>query len=353
MIEILAALKRALQEDNAILHFEGHIGGGQFLAIVMALCPGDVTVQVENEIVIRGKRERVVVSFLREQQTRLGIRTLLRNNRDNFLDHIVQLPTKINQSEMARLRWDGYLATSLDIALGEFDVLSSERTRFFVAELISVILFTIPFRELGSGDLNDGLMGSGLEHTLSFLLGPFAKNRVRDTLKTILGAERTFIEMDCKSSLDNLTEHISRSTLDRFQCPKNCPICHGRQSIDVLRNAIGSVSGVCPVRDLWCSLGHIVTSGVVAPFVTPTQNCCVSIQVGVKARGLAIKRSDVIFAVLNRVAGEDRKTKFTLTRMLKSKSTQSGAPRVWTAFTPELFTVPCSHFSHDLQLRAI
>ena len=49
MVEILLGLKRALGEENAVFHNEGQITARYFVAVVMAIYPDDVTVQVQTK----------------------------------------------------------------------------------------------------------------------------------------------------------------------------------------------------------------------------------------------------------------------------------------------------------------
>jgi hypothetical protein len=51
VVEFLNALHTALQEEDSVLYFEGCKGVVQTLTLIMTLCPKDVLVLVENEIV--------------------------------------------------------------------------------------------------------------------------------------------------------------------------------------------------------------------------------------------------------------------------------------------------------------
>ena len=221
--ELLVAVKRALQEDNSILHFEGHISAGQFVALVMALCPEDVTVQVENEIIFKGLREQIIVSVRNVSETKFGVRMLLHSEKGNFLDKFVCASSENVPPVKMSMAWRGYLAAWLDIGLGNVGVLASDETRSLCADLIVTILFTIPIKEFGNS--SHSLV---IEHNLGFLLGPLATQRVRDTLTAILLVEPSFAQMDCVSAYANFNKHIKGIIPSRNRCNISCQYCRGR-----------------------------------------------------------------------------------------------------------------------------
>jgi hypothetical protein len=63
-IEFLHCVSKALIEQHSMLYWEGCAGGAQLLSLVMALCPEDTTVAVENEIIHQGSRRSVMMSFV-------------------------------------------------------------------------------------------------------------------------------------------------------------------------------------------------------------------------------------------------------------------------------------------------
>jgi hypothetical protein len=54
MVDFLAQLHTALEEERTILHVEGCHGAAVYVSILMTLCPEDVYVQVENEVIFQG-----------------------------------------------------------------------------------------------------------------------------------------------------------------------------------------------------------------------------------------------------------------------------------------------------------
>jgi hypothetical protein len=51
MVGFLVGLQRALQSEELILSFTGSKGAGPLLALLMCLCPEDIRVEVEGELI--------------------------------------------------------------------------------------------------------------------------------------------------------------------------------------------------------------------------------------------------------------------------------------------------------------
>ena len=68
MAEFLHGLSRALREQNSMLYFQGCKGVGYMLAIAMAICPDDVFVSVENELIFKAQGVQWFSIFSRRQK---------------------------------------------------------------------------------------------------------------------------------------------------------------------------------------------------------------------------------------------------------------------------------------------
>ena len=66
MTEFLYFLHRALHEESTILYFTGCDGVEHVLALVMALCPEDTLVTVEDEVIFQGSRRSVIIAVKSE-----------------------------------------------------------------------------------------------------------------------------------------------------------------------------------------------------------------------------------------------------------------------------------------------
>ena len=77
LTEFLAALHTALYEESSVLYVEGCRGIGVIVALVVALCPNDTVINVENESLFQGERRSIIISIKSEFKTHFGLETVL------------------------------------------------------------------------------------------------------------------------------------------------------------------------------------------------------------------------------------------------------------------------------------
>src|ERR1700736_5115828 len=77
MLDILVGLHSALFEESLILYIEGSQGIAYIVALLLAFCPDDISVALENETLFQGQRRSVVVSIKADGQTQFGVETVL------------------------------------------------------------------------------------------------------------------------------------------------------------------------------------------------------------------------------------------------------------------------------------
>ena len=70
-------LHKALREENSILHVQGCQGVGPLVALVMALCPDNATISVENATIYTSLRRSVVISIKSDFPTVFSVETIL------------------------------------------------------------------------------------------------------------------------------------------------------------------------------------------------------------------------------------------------------------------------------------
>jgi hypothetical protein len=111
--EFLHCMSKALVEEHSVLYWEGSMGGGYLLSIVIAFCPEDTTVAVENEIIYRGPRRSVIMSISGATDTSFWIESTLYNGvATGKLRHV---ETAHYPSSSIRFKWEGGLSDALEI----------------------------------------------------------------------------------------------------------------------------------------------------------------------------------------------------------------------------------------------
>jgi hypothetical protein len=150
MAELLAALHIALHDESSILYVEGFQGLGPIVALVMALCPDDVMINIEDTIYSQGKRRSIVISLKAQNKTKFGLETIVRE-RQIWNDLVV--PPKGRTGDDGSngkrhslwnlsMRLDGCLSDVLELALAAVPSQSSNDLRHTVVELTTAIVFS-------------------------------------------------------------------------------------------------------------------------------------------------------------------------------------------------------------------
>ena len=292
MVQFLQALSKALCDESAVLHWEGTEGVGIILSIVMAICPDDAWVSVENELISKGDRRSVVISIKAEGPTRFSLETLLHGTSTRSTPHLVVLKHRevYDMGWSLNMKWEGSLADSIDLKLLSVGARSTYELRVSLVELIAAVVFSRSGDALSNRSSNiseTGVFNSTQRYSeypdvplpdsgLKGLLGPHPINHVRERLLLLFLAEPSFALMDSVLAYHNL-----RVSVNALLSPSNCTCGRG-----VVQHGWGEAISVpvpsalerkCPVSELWMSLGSICVSAIAALFVDYGRNTCFSL----------------------------------------------------------------------------
>lgn len=273
MVDILVDLRTALTEEHSILYFEGCQGLGNIVALLLAICPDDVSLAVENEIIFQGTRRSVVISIKAGSSTRFGVETIILDKEPTPLCHILSIRETqgLGSCSVGRYKWDGFLALQLDLACLRVGLRATPELRSICANLIISMVFRT------SRDRDDRPSRKS-EHTcLMFprrkfqrLLGPLAHNRVQDSLKRTLRAEPSFISTSELSAFDAFVEFIL-ALVPTSLCGGHYKLnsCVNKDTITTPSNWL---VGFCFFRQFLREIGYIIDQGVASLFVTCVEN---------------------------------------------------------------------------------
>jgi hypothetical protein len=236
---------------------------------VMAMCPEDVFLTIENEIVFQGRRRSVIIDIKSETKTQFSVETILYGNgvRDDSPCIVsIERGRKLLHSPVT-LKWDGGLSDALDLALINAGARSTIELRIACVELISAIIFSVSgpdlYRWRRRGQ-DYSLPKSGFKA----LLGSNAVGRVRDTLLRIFTCEPSYRDLGCDQAYDDLcvklADAVPSSLCKCNKCFANVVTCKYRRERCTKEAA-----------ELWTAIHVIVTRGVLACFVTADENACI------------------------------------------------------------------------------
>lgn len=276
MAEFLAALHGALYEESSILYVEGFQGLGPVVALVMALCPDDVMINVENEILFQGERRSIVISLKTQSKTKFGLETIVREKQG--WNELVLAPKGgsgigkrygLSQYDNLSMRLDRCLSDVLELTLAAIPSQSSNDLRHSVVELITAIVFSFT-----RDDLYPPIRSSEESllppNAFMSLLGPDAANRVRDKLKMLFGVEPPMSRFDCLSAYHTLHALVG-STVPFSTCEdRRCAASHPWAYFTELEPH-------CAVTRFWREVGQIIGNAVILLFIDHSPNACVSL----------------------------------------------------------------------------
>lgn len=116
MHAFLVCVRDVLRDEKLILHYSGTQCAGTFLALVLAVCPEDVRVEVDGEMGLCGCRDSITFSVTHELDAvpRFNIERRLKAHTDDFSrTHIDEgrheLDPQLNFS------WDGMLSSQYSV----------------------------------------------------------------------------------------------------------------------------------------------------------------------------------------------------------------------------------------------
>jgi hypothetical protein len=182
MIDFLAQLHTALEEEHTILHVEGCHGAAVFVAILMTLCPEDVYVQVENEIIFQGPRCSVLVSISASGHSKIATEVILHDSNSNIQPFLI-VSSRPWHCRFGSMKFEGCLAEMLDSAFGKVEMKCPQSILTTCADLIVSLIFSAKPAGKQWDYPRDGLQS---------LLGPLAKQRVKEALSRFFGlSQRT------------------------------------------------------------------------------------------------------------------------------------------------------------------
>src|SRR5271170_2200723 len=254
MTEFLYSLSRALQEEHSVLYFQGCEGVGYTLAIAMALCPDDVFVTVENEVIFQEARRSVIFDIQSALPSQFSIESILyTSGKSSNTPHIVSVhSTEPIFGMQMSLKWDGCLSDALDLALANVCTGFANQVRISCIEVISAIIFSTTPTDMCPSYYDNPLPSTGFMS----LLGPEGRTRVRKTLKQIFHCEPSFTVVQFNKAYDDLRISLGNA-VPPTSC--NCNQCFKDGCLSNAWTKIANGSRSCDVVGVWEAVDWVIT----------------------------------------------------------------------------------------------
>ncbi|GKU05417.1 beta transducin [Fusarium langsethiae] len=129
----------ALQDENLILQVTGTRCLATLLAVVLAICPDDTSVQVNGEVLMTGPRKNILFHVTEEHSlvTEIHIESMFRPQKMDFAKSYItrNSPERVNSN--LRFSFDNMLSDWLDLTLEITDKGSKQSLKLAIANVVA------------------------------------------------------------------------------------------------------------------------------------------------------------------------------------------------------------------------
>lgn len=281
MHTFLVSVRDVLCDENLILYYSGTQCAGPFLALVLAMCPDDVLVEVNGEVIARGCRNSIVFSIAITEHavSTFYVERKLCIHTDDFRKTYIKVEGRHELNTQLRFSWDGMLSSQLDITLAAIGAKPNDPLKQAIANLVASTAISFSARDWNSaGFLNNaGLLPA---QGLRVLLGPTYRQIIQERLERVL--YRPSDTLRIPASEYKMLHDIAATSLDTLRC--TCGICSAGDPWEDLRHpkwntSAGRAWRSCPVSSLWSVMGHISDIALRSLFIQASPNSSLRAQV--------------------------------------------------------------------------
>lgn len=280
MQEFLICLQQALQDERAILHYCGTKGAGPLISVALCLCPEDVQIEVEGEIIQQGLRNSVIFSIRNGERhgSSFHVELKIASRSDEFLIQHIHTQPQNDGNENLMFSWTGFLSCHLDIAFARVGASPSTEIYESIANLIASVAQSLTGKDWCSNNPSARKENPIATDGLRTLLGPNYRRIIRESLRESL-AEPTNDERPA-ANYEGLQKAVA-FCLPITRCI--CDFCKSFNPWDFDKPARAGSSAAkrrnsCPVAQLWAQIGSVIGTGISSLLVKPASNISIRYQ---------------------------------------------------------------------------
>ena len=280
MHAFLNKVRDALQDESLVLRFSGTHCSAIFLALILGICPEDVTIQVNGEVIMSGLRENLVFSVMDtpHSSSQIHLESKLTAHTTDFRRNYISDHGQHGLNEHINYSLDGILSSRLDIALAATGAVPNDSLKLSVANLVASMAMTCTRNDFSSrtATSNDFWSNELPAQGFRVSLGPAHQQTIRERLQKVLGRPSDILQAR-GSELAVLEENMSIA-MPLSQCI--CGICANIDQwryTDFTRNRINSQPALksCPVYNLWSAVSNIAYTALLILFIQASPNSSV------------------------------------------------------------------------------
>jgi len=264
MAEFLTALHATLFDETAVLFVEGSRALGYIVAMLTALCPNNLSIVVNDEIIFRGSTRPSVIVSLKgpNQDTNFSLETIIGGvkTRKVTLAQFLRFSSRYNLWDGLSMRIEGGISDALNLLTASLALGPTYDLHLAIVELITAIVYS-------SSDEDFRCTKPGYERgyppikSLKSLLGPNFQTRVRTGLMSAFGIEPSMTSFDCLSAYQKLRESVN--AIQSAVCP--CDGLHCSRARPWSKEFV--YNKTCPVFLLWDGVLDLITHAILWLFI--------------------------------------------------------------------------------------
>ncbi|KAI1745755.1 hypothetical protein F4680DRAFT_443224 [Xylaria scruposa] len=251
-VELLDAVQQAVRDANVMVQIEGFRGMGSIVSLLMALCPDDVLLLVENGVIFQGRRRSVTISVQHgKEETSVHIEKIIRGRKSSSalavsfrLDEFLAQPGRLSSYDHLTMHIEGCMARMVEQLLGMTAGESAPVIISFV-NLIGGIIFSFSGADFGDFP-RDGLPS---------LLGSNAFQHVRGKLSLFFGVAPELNNINLAVDYKRFCESLSSLVGDSSCMCSHCDRSHQWANSTAKRNP-------CRLHSIWRGFQSLVGIGV-------------------------------------------------------------------------------------------
>ncbi|KAJ4265323.1 hypothetical protein NW762_004608 [Fusarium torreyae] len=269
----LEKARDALRDESLVLQISGTRCVGTLLASMSALCPEDITVIVNREVLMRGCRENIVfsISDTPGSTTQLHLEKKLKVHESDFRKSYTITDSQHELNDQMSFSYDGILSSQLDLALALVGAAPNQALKLAVANLIASLATSPTETDFWTyGPHPDEYFPA---QGLRTVIGPMYQQLIPNRLEKVLC--RPSRELQSPKNEFEALQNILEAALPLTHC--SCNICDQGNPWNPKNHPKNRVNAsekwkLCPVSQLWRAVSDLAQSSLLFLFVQSVAN---------------------------------------------------------------------------------
>lgn len=266
----LSGVCSALQDESLVLQVSGTRCVGTLLALTLAMCPEDISVRINREVLMSGLRDNIIFSVTTEDgsSTQIHLETKLEKKKAGFLKRHIIAESQHERNEELRFTCDGIFSSQLDLSLSMVGADSSQPLKLAISNCVASIAMEPTADCFYSSNRTYERERLFPTQGLKVILGPKYRQTISQRLEKVLCCPSNTLQSP-KEAFNRL-QNTLRVVLPLKNC--TCSSCKIGEIWDVTRHPKSHLNAYlpwihCPVSRLWRDVAQITQAALLFLFL--------------------------------------------------------------------------------------